>query len=143
MSSRISVVTQIAIILLAIVTIAGCARPPEEAPTGSQVIVELSDYKVSVNVASTKAGTTKIGVRNLAGMAHDFVVIKTDIPQDKLPVDTASGKAKEDGKVGGIDTIAAGKSAAVTVNLTPGKYVLICNIAGHYQLGMHTGFTVE
>jgi uncharacterized cupredoxin-like copper-binding protein len=25
----------------------------------------------------------------------------------------------------------------------PGKYVFICNIASHYQLGMHTGFTVE
>jgi uncharacterized cupredoxin-like copper-binding protein len=25
----------------------------------------------------------------------------------------------------------------------PGNYVFICNVASHYQLGMHTGFTVE
>jgi uncharacterized cupredoxin-like copper-binding protein len=31
----------------------------------------------------------------------------------------------------------------VTIDLTPGKYVLICNIAGHYVLGMRTGFTVD
>jgi uncharacterized cupredoxin-like copper-binding protein len=42
-----------------------------------------------------------------------------------------------------VASIAAGKSAAVTLDLTPGKYVFICNVAGHYQLGMHTAFTVE
>jgi len=70
-------------------------------------------------------------------------VIKTDLAPDKLPVDGASAKAKEDGKIGEITSIPAGKSAAVTVQLTPGKYVFMCNVAGHYQLGMHTGFTVE
>jgi uncharacterized cupredoxin-like copper-binding protein len=28
-------------------------------------------------------------------------------------------------------------------SLAPGHYVLICNIAGHYQLGMHTSLTVK
>jgi len=31
----------------------------------------------------------------------------------------------------------------VTLDLAPGKYVLICNVAGHYQLGMHISFTVD
>jgi uncharacterized cupredoxin-like copper-binding protein len=94
-------------------------------------------------VPSAKAGRIKIGVRNLASMEHSFQVLKTDLTHDKLPVDGASAKAKEDGKIGEIKSIAAGKSAAVTVELTPGKYVFICNTAGHYHLGMHTGFTVE
>ena len=59
------------------------------------------------------------------------------------PVDGASAKAKEDGKVGEIASIPAGKSSAVTLDLAPGKYVFICNIASHYQLGMHAGFTVD
>ena len=58
-------------------------------------------------------------------------------------VDVYAAKAKEDGKVGEIPSIPAGKSAAVTIDLTAGKYVFICNVAGHYQLGMHTGFTVD
>src|SRR6266568_617239 len=122
---------------------AACANPAAEAPTGSQIVAELADNKITVNVSSVKAGTTKIGVRNLGTMEHSFVVLKTDLQPDKLPVDGASAKAKEDGKVGEIPSIPAGKSAAVTVDLTPGKYVFICNIAGHYQLGMHTGFTVD
>jgi uncharacterized cupredoxin-like copper-binding protein len=120
-----------------------CAAPAETAPTGSQVVAELADYKITVNVPSVKAGTIKIGVRNLGTMEHSFQVLKTDLAPDKLPIDGAAAKAKEDGKVGEIPSIPAGKSAAVTLDLTPGKYVFICNVAGHYQLGMHTGFTVE
>ena len=131
-----------ALMALAILVTA-CANAAAEAPTGSQVVAELADSKITVNVQNVKAGTIKIGVRNLGTMEHSFVVLKTDVPQDKLPVDGASAKAKEDGKVGEIASIPAGKSAAVTLELSPGKYVFICNIASHYQLGMHTGFTVD
>jgi uncharacterized cupredoxin-like copper-binding protein len=123
--------------------VAACAGPAAEAPLGSQVVAELADNKITVNVPSVKAGSIKIGVRNLGTMQHSFEVLKTDLPADNLPVDGASAKAKEDGKVGEIPSIAAGKSAAVTLDLQPGKYVFICNIAGHYQLGMRIGFTVE
>ena len=137
-------ITRFAAALMALaILVVSCAAPAEGAPGGSQVVAELADYKITVNVPSIKAGTIKIGVRNLGTMEHSFQVLKTDIPPDKLPVDGASAKAKEDGKVGEIPSIPAGKSAAVTVELTPGKYVFICNVAGHYQLGMHTGFTVE
>src|SRR6266571_4863363 len=127
---------------LALLVVA-CAGPAAEAPSGSQVVAELSDYKITVNVPSVKAGAIKIGVRNLGTMEHSFEVLKTDLAPDKLPVDGASAKAKEDGKVGAIPSIPAGKSAAVTLDLAPVKYVFICNVAGHYQLGMHTSFTVE
>src|SRR5438132_10675844 len=130
-------VTAVAALALLIVA---CAGPAAEAPTGSQVVAELADYKITVNVPSVKAGAIKIGVRNLGAMEHSFQVLKTDIPPDKLPVDGASAKAKEDGKVGEIASIPAGKSSAVTLDLAPGKYVFICNIARQYQLGMHAGF---
>ena len=126
-----------------VLLVPACTTPAADAPAGSQVVAELSDYKITVNVPSVKAGKIKIGVRNLAAMEHSFQVLKTDLAPDQLPVDGASAKAKEDGKVGDIPSIPAGKSGSVTVDLVPGKYVFICNVAGHYQLGMHTGFTVE
>jgi uncharacterized cupredoxin-like copper-binding protein len=129
--------------LIALAIVLGSCGAQEAAPTGSQVIAELSDYKITVNVPSVKAGSIKIGVRNLGAMEHSFQVIKTDLAPDKLPVDGVTAKAKEDGKVGEIASIPAGKSSAVTINMAPGKYVLICNIASHYQLGMRVGFTVE
>ena len=123
--------------------LAACGGQPEGAPSGSQVVAELSDYKIAVTVPSVKTGKIKIGVRNVANMEHSFQVLKTDLAPDKLPVDGASAKAKEDGKAGEIPSIPAGKSNALTLDLGPGKYVFICNVAGHYQLGMHAAFTVE
>jgi uncharacterized cupredoxin-like copper-binding protein len=131
------------VLFAALALVVGSCGAPSAAPEGSQLIAELSDYKITVNVPSVKAGSVKIGVRNLGAMEHSFEVIKTDLAPDKLPVDGATAKASEDGKVGQIPSIAAGTSAAVTIDMTPGKYVFICNIAGHYQLGMHAGFTVE
>jgi uncharacterized cupredoxin-like copper-binding protein len=130
------------LIALALI-VSGCAGTAEPAPAGAQVVAELTDYKITLNQPTVKAGKIKIGVRNLATMEHSLEVLKTDLAPDKLPVDGVSAKAKEDGKVGEIKSIPAGKSAAVTIDLVPGKYVFICNVAGHYQLGMHTGFAVE
>lgn len=33
-------------------------------------------------------------------------------------------------------------SGSVTVNMPPGTYILYCNIAGHYAMGMWTIITV-
>ena len=38
--------------------------------------------------------------------------------------------------------IAAGATGWTTVNLKPGRYELLCNIAGHYVPGMFTQLTV-
>ena len=124
---------------LLLVSCGGASASPTPA---SQIVVEMSDFKVVTNVSSIRAGTIKIGVRNLATMEHNFEVIKTDLAADKLPVDPATSKAKDEGKVGEIAKIPGGTSAAVTLNLAPGNYVFLCNIAGHYQLGMHTAFSV-
>ena len=35
-----------------------------------------------------------------------------------------------------------GKSASGTFDLAPGKYVLFCNLGGHYMNGMYTAFEV-
>lgn len=107
-----------------------------------QLVVEMRDYSITLNVQTVKAGTAKIGVRNLAAQLHDLVVLKTDLPQDKLPQDTAQQKVIETGKAGSVN-VEAQRSAALTVTLEPGSYVLICNVAGHYQLGMHVALKVE
>jgi uncharacterized cupredoxin-like copper-binding protein len=54
-----------------------------------------------------------------------------------LPV--ARYKADEHGlNLGEIEGIAPGKSGRITLTLKRGRYLLICNVAGHYQLGMKT-----
>ncbi len=103
----------------------------------------MKDYSIVLSAASVKAGTVKFGIKNSGGMAHQFDLIKTDLAADKLPVDAATAKAKEDGLVKQVLNIGPGKTATATADLQAGHYVIICNIAGHYQLGMKADLTVE
>lgn len=112
-------------------------------PGEMQLVAELTDYRVTTNVQSVRAGETKIGVRNRGSQPHDLIVLRTDLEPDKLPYDAGRAQAGEPGLVGKTTELRAGGTAALTVALEPGHYVLICNVAGHYGLGMRTPFTVE
>lgn len=126
------------------VLLASCGpAQAEKLPSDVEVTVDMKDYSITLNVKSVKAGVVKFGVRNLGGMAHQFDLIKTDLAADKLPVDTASAKAKEDGLVKQVLNIGPGKVVTASADLQPGHYVIICNVAGHYQLGMKADLTVE
>ena len=112
-------------------------------PGEVQLVVEMTDYKVITNVATVRAGETKIGVRNRGSQPHDLVVLRTDLAPDELPYDAGKARAEEPGLVARTKELRAGGTAAVTASLEPGQYVLICNVAGHYGLGMRTALKVE
>jgi uncharacterized cupredoxin-like copper-binding protein len=110
------------------------------APPGS-VTVELKDYDVVVASTTLPAGSSTFFVKNSGPSAHDLTIIKSDLPAGGLPQE--AGKAKEDGRVGGTNTLNAGQAAVLTVTLQPGNYIFICNEPGHYALGMHTAVKVQ
>ena len=132
----------LALLLGIAMTVASCAAAAENIPPDVDLAVTMKDYRVELNVATLKAGTVKIGVKNAGGMEHSFELIKTDLPFDKLPT-TGDARAREDGLVKQIKSIAVGKVATLTADLAAGKYVVICNVAGHYQLGMRAPLAVE
>lgn len=103
---------------------------------------------------SAPAGSVTFNVTN-DGPAdvHEFVVMRTDLAPDALPVDE-TGTVDEAGEgiievVGEIEDIAVGDSPSLTVDLEAGSYVLLCNIyseeesEAHYAQGMRVAFTVE
>jgi uncharacterized cupredoxin-like copper-binding protein len=122
-------------------TVAACAPASENIPADVDVAVRMQDYKVLLSVATVKAGPVRFGIKNEGGMEHSFELIKTDLPFDQLP--TADAKAKEDGLVKQVKSLPVGKVSVVSADLVAGKYVVICNIAGHYQLGMRVALTVQ
>ena len=126
-----------------LVLTAACAAPASDTGEIPGLYLDLSDFKIITDHPTVAAGHLVFGIRNHAAMAHEVKVIKTEIDADKLPIDGASAKASEAGKVGEILNIGAGASSKLALDLTPGKYVLICNIAGHYQLGMRVALEVK
>lgn len=125
----------------------GESAPATAKPQAVQAVeVRLGEYTLVSTVASAPSGSVTFSSKNNGLLEHELAVIKTDLAPDKLIVvgsqvdEPASGLT-----VGRIPTVEQqpGQVANVTLNLAAGQYVLICNIATHYQLGMRAGFTVR
>ena len=126
------------------------------ARQGPSRLVRASLTQWSVTADRTApAGRVTFEVTNNGSMVHEMIVMKTDIPADELPVTdageppvpvaTGADKVGEGDNVGetGAPDLAAGATRTFVIDaMEPGKYVLFCNLAGHYQRGMHTAFTV-
>lgn len=116
----------------------------------SAVDVALTTYKIEPSKSSASAGEVTFHVHNDAtDLTHEFVVFKTDLPADQLPL-TDEGIVDEEADgitlIDEVEDVEPGMSADLTVTLEPGNYVLVCNIDSdemHYQHGMHTPFTVK
>ncbi|MEO8633527.1 MAG: sulfocyanin-like copper-binding protein [Chloroflexota bacterium] len=134
--------SSMALVLGLAVTISACSGASEAIPADVDVAVHMKDYRIELSVATVKPGTVKFGIKNEGGMEHSFEMLRTDLPFDKLPT-TADAKAKEDGLVKQVKSMGIGKVAVVTADLAAGNYVIICNVAGHYQLGMRVTLTVR
>jgi uncharacterized cupredoxin-like copper-binding protein len=92
------------------------------------------------------AGLVDFAVRNDGPSQHEFLIFKTDLAADKLPLGD-DGRVNEDAEdatkvFDSGDNIEVGKSQRFNVGLTPGNYVLLCNLPGHYTKGMRTTFSV-
>jgi len=148
--TQASVPTQIAPTAQASATIQSSATtqasPPAQttAAGAAAVDVRLQSYSVTPSVVTIKAGNITFNVTNIAtDQPHQFVMIKTDLAAEKLPVGSDGTVAETAVTI--VNRIAAldpGKSGSLSVNLAAGHYVLICNRPGHYQQGMHSDFTV-
>ena len=66
-------------------------------------------------------------------------------PKKPLPYIDAENRVDEDkaGDKGEVSELDPGKSGSLTVDLKAGKYLLICNVPGHYGAGMWAEFTVN
>jgi uncharacterized cupredoxin-like copper-binding protein len=110
------------------------------------VAVTLADFTITADPDSASAGEVTFDVTNDAEQTHEFVVFQTDLAADQLPTDEG-GDVDEAGAgvelVDEIEDIEGGSTQSLAVNLDAGSYVLICNLPGHYEQGMHTGFTVS
>jgi uncharacterized cupredoxin-like copper-binding protein len=105
---------------------------------------------------SVPAGNVTFVVKNEGKLAHEMIVLKTDTAFDQLPVTDCNdppapctsgtpNKVSEGAKVGetGDPNLAAGDTRTFTINnMAVGRYVLVCNLADHYAMGMRAALTV-
>ena len=140
----------------------GIAVTAAPSTAGSQVDVVVGDTKglggpmtVAAFQSTVKAGNVTFKVINVGTIEHELIVLQTNTAFDKLPVDnagdppapvtTGADKVSEKTNIGetGNPNLKTGDARIFVIkNMKPGKYVLVCNLARHYGLGMTTPLTV-
>ena len=114
----------------------------EAAGLGAKTVVRVTEKEFTIRAvpASAKPGRVTFVVKNAGKLEHELVVVKTKLAPGKLPI--KGTKASEAGRVGKIPPFKAGATKQLSLDLKAGKYVLFCNVSGHYKLGQRTGFKV-
>jgi uncharacterized cupredoxin-like copper-binding protein len=125
-----------------LVLLASCTSTPP--PAGPVVHISEKDFSIS-EPGSVAAGDVTFDVSNLGPATHEFVVVRSDLPPDQLPIGSDGLSVNEDAvqHVGEIGQVDLGTTQSLTLSLTPGNYVFFCNLDGHYLGGMHTSLVVS
>ena len=95
---------------------------------------------------AVKAGKVTFNVKNDSkDTIHEMIVMHLADPGKPLPYIDSANRVDEDkaGDKGEVSELDPGKSGTLTVDLIAGKYLLVCNVPGHYAAGMWAEFTVE
>lgn len=101
---------------------------------------------ITATPAVAKAGKITFKVKNSSkDTIHEMIVMYRANSKDPLPYIADENRVDEDkaGDKGEVSELDPGASGSLTVDLKPGKYVLICNVPGHFVSGMWTEFTVN
>jgi uncharacterized cupredoxin-like copper-binding protein len=100
---------------------------------------------IRVDKPTVKAGPVTFDVTNWSrSIVHEVLVISVDNQAAPLPYDYAQARVPEEQVkvLGEAEGLQPNASKTFEIALTPGSYLLICNVAGHYAAGMVAPFSV-
>ncbi len=107
--------------------------------------MDMVTMGITVDILEIPAGEVTFEVINDSQeFYHSIVISPVEDPAMELPYLIDSMMVDEDaaGRIAQATEFRPHGSGAVTVDMTPGSYILYCNIAGHYIMGMWTLVTV-
>ena len=145
--------------VLALIAIGGllaaCSTPA--GSTGTTVTATLKEWEIKLSSTEFASGNMTFNLTNNGDKEHEFIVRKTDLKADSLPliasgddagrIDEESSELSEVGNPSEVAVVPSGSTGlSLRLNLKPGHYVLFCNlhveVLFHYTKGMHAEFTV-
>jgi uncharacterized cupredoxin-like copper-binding protein len=101
---------------------------------------------IKIDPGEVKAGKVTFRVKNTSkDTIHEMIVLYLAEPGKPLPYVQAENRVDEEkaGDRGEVSELDPGKSGKLTIELKPGKYLLICNVPGHFAAGMWSELTVK
>lgn len=100
---------------------------------------------IRIDRDTVPAGEIRFDVTNWSrGLVHEMLVVPVADVEAPLPYDATEGRVAESQVkvIADTEDMRPNASRTVDVTLTPGAYLLICNVPGHYAAGMVTALTV-
>lgn len=123
-----------------------CGGSGSDAPASPTpdhgIATTLTDFKIEPAEAEATTGEVTFDLQNDGPSQHTFFLVRTDLAEDSLPVVDHVVDLGALDVVAQADVLGVGAHPSVTADLTPGPYVLFCNLPGHYESDMHAVFTV-
>ncbi len=113
----------------------------------TKVDVSETEMAIKLTPATVPAGPVDFVIHNKGAVPHEFVVFKTNLALNQLPM--KDSKLDEDSKSlqnvadSGAQKLNSGESKTLQANLTTGNYAVICNVGNHFRRGMKTTLTVK
>lgn len=113
----------------------------------------MGGMRLTVDPVTVRADTVSLLVRNMGMREHEVVILPL-VPgqsigqrninsENKIDEAGSLGEAATTCGSGDGEGIAPGAVGWTTVSLPPGRYELVCNIAGHYASGMYAELDVS
>jgi uncharacterized cupredoxin-like copper-binding protein len=125
-------------------SVAGCSSGGSDgAEARAQARVVVRDFHISAPRHLT-AGPVRLSIRNKGPDDHEFIVVRRGDPRLPLREDglTVDEDAVEKATAGALEPAPPGVHE-LRLRLRPGRYVLLCNMSGHYKAGMHRTLKVS
>jgi hypothetical protein len=130
--------------VVAAVLAAGCGSAPDRTPSGNVIAVTERDFAITAP-KSLPAGNVVFRVRNKGPVAHELLIVRA--PAGSLPMRSDGLTVNEErltrSEVGVLEPADAHALRDLEVRLAPGRYVLFCNMSGHFLGGMHRSLVVR
>jgi uncharacterized cupredoxin-like copper-binding protein len=134
----------IAVAATFVLSAAGLAAAFSSTTAGRGTVVKVTEKEMAILASPTAvpAGKVTLVVTNRGTVEHELVLMRWNKGPKSVPVNNY--KADEGKRVlGEVPELAPGKTGKLKVTLRSGRYLLICNVPGHYMLGMAAPFTVR
>ncbi|WP_421580678.1 sulfocyanin-like copper-binding protein [Shinella sp. M31] len=100
---------------------------------------------LSLDQSTVRAGDVVFAVHNDAvSEAHEMVLVRLKTANAEVPVIAAKHRVDEKAlkSLGEVSDLKPGADGTLKAKLKAGTYLLLCNIKGHYEAGMHAKLTV-
>jgi len=125
---------------------AGCGSSARNPTTsGTAIGVTERDFHIATTLGQVAPGDVTLQIHNAGPDEHELIV--APVHRRGLPLRsdgfTINEEAIQNSEPGSINPQQPGHTTSLRLHLAPGRYLLFCNMEGHYMGGMHTELVVK